>query len=308
MSTISFGPTGIAYPQPGGHSAFACLRRPLDQWHRRERRTVAFLVALAGFAAGANAWMSADLAGLGASRIALDGARQRVAHAREALAQLPRLRQRAATAGRAAAPRTWSAADELGAVSMLASRSGVTLLSLTPGATGGSGLDARRTLHLGAQTDFAHLRTFVGGLADLPVLAVPEEIVVKRSGARLAVNATLYVFDALGPAPAARALRSGAQRALDEADAEPEDPFSAAPDVRIEANDAGPDLLRLVGVLKDRAHGLALLETGDGAIAAARGERVGDEVVAQIEAQGITLENPLGARTLDLADPAEDAR
>jgi Tfp pilus assembly protein PilP len=65
-----------------------------------------------------------------------------------------------------------------------------------------------------------------------------------------------------------------------------------------------PDIsqMRLVGVLRDRTHGLALLDTPDGATTVASGQQLGAERVTRLDALGITLARGDTTRTLALAE------
>jgi hypothetical protein len=276
------------------------LRVPLAEWSRRRRLLVAVTIAASVFGVGTNAWISADLGGVQASRAALDEARHREERANRALAQLPALRRDAAASPVGLASGGWTSADDLRVVSLLAARSGVALLTLTPGAASGAGLDAMRTLHFTAQTDFLHLMVFLRGLSDLPVLVVPEDLTAKRSGSTLAIGATLQVFNALSPV-----LASPELFADDDLDADDEemvfyDPFSPQSEAGGTGVDAG--MLRLVGLLHDRTRDLALLETADGATTVERGQRLGDDRVTGMGALSIALTNTVGTRTLTLSE------
>lgn len=299
MSTILAHHAGRPNETPGGFNWMNRLRVPLAEWSRRRRLLVAVMIAVSVFGVGANAWMSADLGGVQASRAALDEVHHREERANRALAQLPALRRDAAVSPVSLVSGAWTSADDLRVVSLLAARSGVTLLTLTPGTASGAGLDAMRTLHFTAQTDFLHLMVFLRGLPDLPVLVVPEDVTAKRSGSTLAISATLQVFNALSPV-----LASPELFANDDLDADDDeemvfyDPFSP----QAEAGGAAADavLLRLVGVLRDRTRDLALLETADGATTVERGQRLGDDRVTGMDGVSITLTNTVGTRTLTL--------
>ena len=300
MSTILAHHADRPNQASGGFRWMNRLRVPLAEWSRRRRLLVAVTIAASVFGIGANAWISADLGGVQASRAALDEARHREERANRALAQLPALRRDAAASPVGLASGGWTSADDLRVVSLLAARSGVALLTLTPGAASGAGLDAMRTLHFTAQTDFLHLMVFLRGLSDLPVLVVPEDVTAKRSGSTLAISATLQVFNALSPV-----LASPELFADDDLDADDEemvfyDPFSPQPDAGGAVADAV--LLRLVGMLRDRTRGLALLETADGATTIERGQRLGDDRVTGMDAFSITLTNTVGTRTLTLPE------
>ena len=296
----------------GGHpreasTAFNWLNRlrvPLAEWSLHRRLVVAAVIAASVYGVGANAWISADLGGMQASRAALDEVTHRVEQANRALTQLPALRRDVAASPVGLLSGGWTSADDLRVVSLLAARSGVTLLTLTPdvaSGASGAGLDAMRTLHFTAQTDFLHLMVFLRGLSDLPVLVVPEEVTAKRSGSTLAIGATLHVFNALSPVLASPELV--AVDDLDPDDGEElmfYDPFSPQSEAGGAAADAA--LLRLVGMLCDRTHHLALLETAEGPATVEPGQRLGDDRVTGIDASTVTLTNAIGTRTLSIAE------
>jgi hypothetical protein len=293
----------------GGHpreasTAFNWLNRlrvPLAEWSLHRRLVVAAVIAASVYGVGANAWISSDLGGMQASRAALDEVRHRVAQANRALTQLPALRRDVAASPVGLLSGGWTSADDLRVVSLLAARSGVTLLTLTPDVASGAGLDAMRTLHFTAQTDFLHLMVFLRGLSDLPVLVVPEEVTAKRSGSALSIGATLHVFNALSPVLASPEFVAGDD--LDPDDGEElmfYDPFSPQSEAGGAAADAA--LLRLVGMLCDRTRHLALLETAEGPATVEPGQRLGDDRVTGIDASTVTLTNAVGTRTLSIAE------
>lgn len=270
------------------------VRLPLDAWSQRRRWAVALLIALLVFGLGAHGWVVADLGGLEASRLALKAGSLRLADARRALAQLPALRREAAAGPIALDARpsaAWSSADDVRIVSQLAAQNGVELLTVEPGAASGAGAESGRPLQLTARTDFVHLMAFLRGLADLPVLIVPVDVTVKREGAALSVSASMRVFESLRPAPSANSAEAFDADSLDSDDEENIvffDPFSQP---QMQAAGALPELspLRLVGLLRDRTRGLALLDTAAGLTAVESGELIGAERVTAVEASGITL-------------------
>ena len=299
MSTL-FAPRGGTVQQTA--QVFHWLSRvrlPLEAWSGRSRLLVGCLIAAIVFAVGANAWISTDLAGLDASRVALSDAQHRVARAQQALTQLPGLRRRAAATSNGQAPAAWASADDVRLMSLLTLRSGVTLLTLAPGAGNGAS-DAVRSTHLTVQADFLHLMVFLRGLSDMPVLVVPEDVTVKRNAGGLLIGATLHVFADLSPAAASPELFVDEDMDADDEDAVFYDPFSRESQAYGDATDAG--LLRLAGLLHDRTRGLALLETADGAVTVERGQRVGNDRVTGMDALSITLTNPVGTRTLALTE------
>jgi hypothetical protein len=300
MSTLLTRHAGHTNGAPGGLNWINHLRVPLAEWSARRRLLLAVAIAASVFGVGTNTWISADLGGVQASRAALDDARHRVERAHRALAQLPAQRRDAAISPVDLMSGGWSSADDLRVVSQLAVRSGVTLLTLTPGDSSGTGLDAMRALHFTAQTDFLHLMVFLRGLSDLPVLVVPEDVTAKRSGATLVISATLHVFNALSPVSASPELVADDDLDADDEDVVFYDPFLPQTEARGEAANAAR--LRLVGVLRDCTRDLALLETADGARAVERGQRLGDERVTGMDALSITLTNPVGTRRLTMSE------
>lgn len=145
---------------------------------------------------------------------------------------------------------------------------------------------------------------FLRGLSDLPVLIVPVDVTVKRDAAALSVNATLRVFNALRPAPSAAFADAFAEDSLDSDDEENVvffDPFSQP---QMQAADDSPDVsqLRLVGLLRDRTRGLALLDTPDGVTAVEPGQQIGVERVTRLDALGITLAKGSATRLLALTE------
>jgi Tfp pilus assembly protein PilO len=276
------------------------MRLPLEAWSGRRRLLAGLLIAALVFAIGANAWMSADLAGVQASRAALSDAQRRLVQARQALAQLPALRGHAAQTANTQMPVQWTPADDARLMSLLAIRSGVTLLTLAPDAVHDTGSDAVRSLHLTVQTDFLHLMVFLRGLSDLPVLVVPEDVTVKGNTGGLLVGATLYVFAGLSPAAANPELFVDEDLDADDEDVVFYDPFSSQS--QTDGDAAQASLLRLAGLLREQTRGLALLETADGAATVERGQLVGNDRVTSMDALSITLTNRLGTRTLALTE------
>jgi Tfp pilus assembly protein PilO len=304
MSTIFVEPGGAASAQFSLDSWMKRLRLPLAAWSLRRRWLVALLIAALVFGLGAHGWIVADLGGAEASRAALAASIQRLADARRSLAQLPALR-RAATANPVVSPAaSWSSADDVRVVSELAAANSVTLFALEPGAASGEGVERMRPLQLTAHTDFVHLMAFLHGLSDLPVLIVPVDVTVKQGAASLSVSATLRVFSALRPASSTDAAHVFDDASLDADDDEDIvffDPF-AQPQMRAAGELPDVSQLRLVGVLRDRTHGLALLDTPDGATTVASGQQLGAERVTRLDALGITLARGDTTRTLALAE------
>ncbi|MFM0419138.1 hypothetical protein [Paraburkholderia aromaticivorans] len=316
MSTafVEFG--GVARSRFSLSHWMARARLPLDAWSGRRRWAVALLIAVLVFGLGTHGWIVADLGGVEASRAALEAGGLRLANARRALAQLPALRREAAAGpigaslvtslatsiARSSEP--WSSADDVSIVSELAAQNSVALLSVEPGAASGAGAESMRPLQLTARTDFVHLMAFMRGLSDLPVLIVPVDVTVKREAAALSVSATLRVFNALRPAPSAASADAFVEDSLDSDDEENVvffDPFSQ-PQMQAAAELPDVSQLRLVGLLRDRARGLALLDTPDGVTVVESGEQIGAERLTRLDAFGITLVKGGATRTLALTE------
>ncbi|AXF09321.1 hypothetical protein CUJ91_16385 [Paraburkholderia graminis] len=309
MSTtfIDFG----GAQQPGSMLAhwIKRARAPLHTWSRRRRWAVALLIALVVFGLGAHGWIVADLGRLEASRAALHASAQRLAEAKRALLQLPALRREAdaasgTTGGAWPSRAQWTSADDVRVVSELAAQNGVMLLAVEPGAASGTGAQSERPLQLSAHTDFIHLMSFLRGLTELPVLMVPVDVTIKRDAASLSVNATLRVYSGLRPAPVSLSVQELADASLDSDDEEDVvffDPFSPA-QMQAAIDLPGLAQLRLVGLLHDRARGLALVDTPDGAATVASGQQIGDERFTRFDASGITLARGDATRTLLLAE------
>jgi len=312
MSTTFAGFSGVPRPRVSLSHAIKRLRAPLHTWSPRRRCAIALLIALVVFSLGAHGWIVADLGRLAASRAALLASAEHLADARRALAQLPSLRREAAasdttpaaiaTASRAS--KQWTSADDVRVVSELAAQNGVALLAVEPGAASGTGAQSERPLQLAARTDFIHLMSFMRGLVELPVLMVPVDVVIKRDGSALSVSAALRVYSGLRPAPASLTTQELADASLDSDDEEDVvffDPFSPA-QMQATIDLPGQPQLRLVGLLHDRARGLALFDTPEGATTVASGQQIGDERVTRFDTFGITLAKGAATRTLDLAE------
>ncbi|CAB3794635.1 hypothetical protein LMG28614_03973 [Paraburkholderia ultramafica] len=304
MSTIFVESGGAASAQLSLSHWIKRLRVPPDAWSLRRRWLVALLIAGLVFGLGAHGWIVADLAGVEASRAALTASVQRLADARRALAQLPLLRRAAATTAVVPSAAPWSSADDVRIVSELAAQNSVALLAVEPGAVVGEGVERMRPVQLTAHTDFVHLMAFLHGLSDLPVLIVPVDVTVKQEAASLAVSATLRVFSALRPVSSNDAAHAFDGASLDSDDDEDIvffDPFSLP---QMQAADELPDAsqLRLVGVLRDRTRGMALLDTPDGATTVVAGQQLGAERVTRLDALAITLARGGTTRTLALAE------
>jgi len=248
--------------------------RPLHAWSRRRRAAVAAAIAAATCALATLAGMTTDFAGSTAAGAALAAARRDLADARRAQQALPALRRAAAASD--SRRKAGHSADDARNVSELAATTGISLVSLEPGAPGGHGDESFRVLKLAAQGEFPQLRAFLRALAHSPMLIAPTEVAIRHSGSRLSLAAALSVFDALPSPPDALS---------DDEAPIPPDPFAAT---RIGGAGAVDDL-RLVGLLRDRTHAMALIETPRGTDAVERGGRIDGERVMQIATEQVTL-------------------
>jgi hypothetical protein len=291
----------VAYRDGGLNSGdlVSALRQwmslPLEAWSMRRRAAAASLIAVAIFVAGANGWIAADASGVQSRRLLLDEAGRRLVEARRAIAQLPALRRTSNEDVAAHDTIERTSADDLHDISQLAAQYDVALLALEPQPVTGVGVNAIRPLHLSARASFPALLGFLRGLPKLPMLVIPGDVSIKRNAGMLVIGATLDVFDALSPA--ATQTGEGADTAADD-DVDVYDPFSAS-DQRVVSGGA---FLRLVGLLRDDLHRLALLETPEGLAAVARGDDLGEQRVADIGASGITLSGSDGTHTVALAE------
>jgi hypothetical protein len=280
------------------------------------RVTALVAIALVVFVIGARAWNAADIDGIEASRASLETVQRRLAQTDAAIAALPALRAAATLTLplRPSAART--AADDVQTISQLATHSGVTLHALEPGAPIGADAEVSRPIRMTAQAGFAQLIALLHGLSDLPMLVVPDEISVGwpkvtalgQRGDTLAIAATLHVFGALRAVSAASETRPD-DESDDADDAVFYNPFSAprATVTGIPAALNPPEdwQMRLAGLLLDRTHGLALVETADGTETVDPGQYWREEWVARIDDTGIALASRAGgARRLMLEEAA----
>jgi hypothetical protein len=248
----------------------------------------------AAFALALYGWHASGVHGDHAERAALDALERRVSHARNTLEQLPAMREEAQQGfafalADAAQPRE----EHWRAISDAAAQSGVTLQALEPGAVQGEGPQAGRSVRIGAQASFAGLVSFLRALTSLPALVVPTGMLVKRDASGLAIDATLRVFDALPSAP--HEVDDTANSASTFSD-----PFDIA---GLAATDA-VGALRLLGVVREGARGLALFGTEQGVAAVATGQTVGAERIVGIDGHGVRLASRAGIRLLSLEEGA----
>ncbi|WP_310631319.1 hypothetical protein [Paraburkholderia sp.] len=286
--------------------------RPLHAWTRRRRALVSATLALFAALLSGAACFFTDAGGAEAARDALAQSEAQLADARRTLARLPALRREAEGwphgVGAERTSQTNTHADDIHGVSQLAAQAGLVLIALEPAAPGGAKAQAFRATKLAAQGGFAQLRAFLEGLAEWPELAVPADIVVKRSGGVLAIAATLHVFDGL-PAVAIEPAE----------DAEPgdaaRDPFAsrfaltaggaAAPGVAGGPGAQGDRALRLAGMLTERGRVLALVETAEGTLAVQPGASLAGGRVTGVGAERVVLSVDGATQVLNWA---EDSR
>jgi type II secretory pathway component PulM len=261
-------------------------------WSLRQRcsvfvATAALVAILAGVAC--TTW---DLAGLRAAETQLTDAQRMRSEVQRSVERLPALR--AAGASRQT-PRVQanSVADDIRSVSGSASRSGLSLLSLEPSATGGTDAGAFRTLKLAAQGSFAQLRGFLAGLAEAPGLIVPVDIAIKRAGGDgLSLSAALQVFDRLPALPL-----------VTPADGDDDSQFDPFAD-RFAAG-VGAGALRLAGIMQDGAAIVALVETPLGTEAVRAGQSFGGGRVERVAPTHVVLSSSAGSQTLNWVEAAK---
>jgi hypothetical protein len=260
---------------------------PLHAWSARRRLAVALTIAALACASAAAVCVAWDPLGVHAARATLAHAQKRRDEAQQALASLPALR--AAAAGEAPhTPYAGNSADDIRRISQLAAQSGLVLHALEPGAAGGAKAEAFRSIKLVAQGSFAQLRGLLEGCARGPALAVPSELTIRRTAAGLAITATLRVYDAL---PALPLVSTSAKNTAS-------DPFSRAVA-------AGNDGWRLAGILQDRQHIVALVETPDGAMTAQAGQAIGEGRIVQIGPGRVVVASGGSTRTVGWAEEAK---
>jgi hypothetical protein len=260
--------------------------RPLHAWSARRRVAVASALGLLAAALTAIACITTDAAGAETAHVALTDAQTRLLTARQALARLPALRSDARDWGQR--PRTGNTADDMRNVSQLAAQAGLALITLEPAAAGGAKAQAFRAAKLVAQGNFAQLRSFLDGLAELPELAVPMELSLRRGASGLAISALVQVFDGLP----AIAFADNADETGPSAD-----PFSER--FGINASAKGDSPLRLAGMLMERGRAVALVETADGTNAVQAGAMLAGARVVEVNPARVILAVDGATQTLD---------
>ena len=263
------------------------MLQPLDAWSSYRIAVTGVVVAALVFAAGVWLWRSSDLSGTEASRSALHDVQQRLDRARAMAAELPGMR---ALSGDGAPLARWTVADALHELTALAAQIGLRIGMIEPSAQKGEGLETERPLKFRAEGSFIEIRRFLDALEGLPRLVVPADVQMKRVANALALEATLRVFEDL-PAIA----RPEPSRP----DAFAIDPFGVKNGTDV--GDGGAMLL--VGTLRARRRGMALVETAAGVDGFLPGQMIGDERLGNVLSRSIELSRPDGVmRTIGFAD------
>lgn len=277
---------------------------PFYQWHARRRLVVAGVISVMTWILACGAWTIAGSGGARGREMALADAKQRLANAQRQITGLPALRKATQTeistsprsnTHPASAARAVNPADDIRFLSQLATKTGLTLLSLEPGAENRKGSPAGRFLKLTAQTDFAHLNDFFRQMPALPMLVVPAEVTIRHEGDILSMAAVFQLFDELrapAPAPESVAPEHYAGKLID--------PF-----IPPSGDAPGSRALRLAGVIEDGTHAIALMQTPDGMQTVKRGDVLGGERVARIGMPEIVLSRGTAMRALTWDDQDE---
>jgi Tfp pilus assembly protein PilO len=263
------------------------LLQPLDAWSGYRIALTSVAIAVLVFTAGVSLWRSSDLSGTEASRLASHDAQQRLDRARAMTAQLPAMRARS---GDAAPLVRWTVADALHELTALAAQSGLRIGMIEPSAKKGDGIEIERPLKFRAEGSFGEIRRFLEALEGLPRLVVPADVQMKRVANALSLEATLRVFEDLPaitrPEPSRR-------------DAFAIDPFGVKNGTDV--GDGGAMLL--VGTLRARRRGMALVETAAGVDGFLPGQMIGDERLGNVRSRSIELSRADGVvRTIGFAD------
>jgi hypothetical protein len=261
-------------------------------WNTRRRRTIyAATAGLAAILAGL-VCTAGDLAGMRAAEARLSDAERKLSEAQRSIVRLPALRA-AGASRQTQRVQPDSAADDVRSVSTTAARSGLSLVSLEPLATGGTGAGTFRTLKLAARGSFVQLRGFLAGLSEAPGLIVPADVAIKRGGGEgLSLTAALLVFDRLPAVPL-----------VDPSDGDEESQFDPFAD-RL-ATGAGAGVLRLAGIMQDSAGIVALVETPSGTESVRAGQSFGSGRIERIAPSHVILSSRTGSQTLNWVEEAK---
>ncbi|WP_322047148.1 hypothetical protein [Paraburkholderia sp. J67] len=282
---------GVPAFSRGRRGAFsASLRgwRPLHAWSARRRAAFALTLGVVAAVLTGAACVTMDVGGRETAGVALADAQARLVSARQTLARLPALRRDAQDWPQR--PRHGSAADDMRDVSQLAAQAGLALVALEPVSPGSGKMPVSRGTKLMAQGSFAQLRDFLDGLAELPELAVPVELTLRRGAGGLAISATLQVFDGLPAIAFAQDAQDGGALA---------DPFA---DRLGRASGATEDAaMRLAGVLVERGRAVALVETASGTTAVQAGTTLAGARVLEVNPARVVLALDGATQTLHWA-------
>ncbi|MBB3260444.1 hypothetical protein F4827_005347 [Paraburkholderia bannensis] len=262
--------------------------RPLHAWSTRRRAVVALTLGCLAAVLTAIAYIAADVGGAQTAHVALADAQARQVAARQTLARLPALRIDARDWPQR--PHKGSAASDMRNVSQLAAQAGLALIALEPVTPDAGKAQAFRATRLVAQGSFAQLRGFLDGLAELPELAVPMALSLRRSASGLAVSAQLQVFDGL-PAVAFAGDANETGKSVD--------PFSERSGSS--PGEKGDGALRLAGTLAERGRAVALIETAEGTTAVQAGATIVGARVLQVTPARVVLSVDGAIQTLDWA-------
>jgi hypothetical protein len=294
MSDLSSGtplmsaPAFSRVPQGGVRAALLHGWRPLHAWSTERRALVALMLGCVAAVLAATACITADVGGAETAHVALTDAQVRFVTARQTLARLPALRIDARDWPQR--PHHGNAADDMRNVSQLAGHAGLALIALEPVTPGAGKAQAFRATRLMAQGSFAQLRSFLDGLAELPELAVPMELSLKRGASGLAVSAQLQVFDGL-PAVAFAADEDESIQSTD--------PFLER--FGSSSTAKGDGALRLAGMLVERGRAIALVETAEGTTAVEAGATLAGARVLEVNPARVVLSVDGAQQTLDWA-------
>lgn len=273
-------------------------------WGTAHRCVAAAAAAVAAFACS---WHGAHVVGLDgrlAGQQAPAELARRLEAARTRVADLPSLRQRVQAHLDRSVDIASSASPRWQAVSTLATRHGMAIRTLEPGAFAGDGAKAVRPVRMSARTSFAGLVGFLQGLAALPVLVVPAEFSVEQADGVLGFETTLHVHEGLPAVPMAGRGAAGVV-APDGGHADGDarqpwfhDPFDAS---RLQTA-RQVRAVRLLGIMRDRYRSIAILDTSEGTVVRLAGQAVGAERLVRIGPRGVTLGGLTGERVMPLAE------
>ncbi|WP_158244214.1 hypothetical protein [Trinickia dabaoshanensis] len=251
-------------------------------------------MASGSFAVVTYAWRAFDTERRSAGAPALEALESRLQESRAKVARLEQMRRSV----RDEPPAALAAASAPGgywhAVAELASRSGVQLRTLSPGAAAKGPRAAKadgaaHLLRVEGRADFSEVHAFLMGLSSLPILVVPEAVDIKHDKGALALGATLGIFE-MPPVRGELADETsapGPHAASAQSSRPARDPFAGGETALGTTGPSG----RLVGIVRDARRALALFEaaSGAGVVTATPGQAVGTDRLVAIDAAGVTL-------------------